>query len=245
MNRSLISSSITRLREVKESSQAFFHRHPRLTGAIKGTFWQRKIGPAFWTLTSLVSMIVNIVLVVALILIARQLFMLKEVIGTGLINGLYDNFVLMDDAHIQTTITVSDTIQVVDDIPVVFDLLLSQDTSVTLVQDTSIQGATVYLNGSPVTLDIVLPSGTPLNINLNLTVPVNQTIPVVLNVPVQLQVPVDIPLNQTQLHEPFTGLQGVVFPYREILQDLPDSWDETPLCGPGLDLVCKTVKGEK
>ena len=42
---------------------------------------------------------------------------------------------------------------------------------------------------------------------LDLIVPVDQMIPVNLNVKV------DIPLNQTDLHKPFVGLQEVVRPY--------------------------------
>jgi hypothetical protein len=228
-----------RLRNAREQTRVFFEKHPR----VKNTLWRGKIGPAFWTLSSLVSMTVNIILIVILIFLARQLFMLKDVISNGLINGLYDNFVLMDDAHIITTITVSDTIVVQDSIPVVFDLPLQQDTMVTLVQATSIQGATIYLNGAPVDLDIILPEGTQLAINLDMTVPVNQTVPVVLNVPVVLDVPVDIALNQTDLHKPFVGLQNVVAPYRKLLGDLPGSWDDTPLCGPGMGLICRTLKG--
>ena len=93
----------------------------------------------------------------------------------------------MDQAHIRTTITVSDTIQVKDTIPVVFDLPLSQKTEVTLTKNTPIKGATIYLNGQAVPLDLDLPPGTKLGIQLDLTVPVNQTVPVVLNVPVNLQ----------------------------------------------------------
>jgi hypothetical protein len=34
----------------------------------------------------------------------------------------------------------------------------------------------------------------------------------------ELNVDVDIPLNQTDLHEPFVGLQGVVKPYYCLLE---------------------------
>jgi len=37
-------------------------------------------------------------------------------------------------------------------------------------------------------------------------------------------VAVDIPLNQTDLHRPFTGLQQVVAPYQTLLSRAPDSW---------------------
>jgi hypothetical protein len=88
----------------------------------------------------------------------------------------------------------------------------------------------VFLNGIGVPTDIVLPAGTPLQIDLTLTVPVSQTVPVVLDVPIQLevpvslQVPVDIALDQTDLHRPFTNLANLVGPYHTLLEQLPDSW---------------------
>ena len=203
--------------------------------------WRGRVGPAFWTVASTLSLVVNIILIVILILLGRQLFFLKTtVVSDQLINGLYDNFVLMDKAHIKTTITVSDTIQVKDTIPVVFDLPLSQKTIVTLTESTPIKGATIYLNGQPVPLDLDLPPGTKLGIELNLTVPVNQTVPVVLNVPVNLTVPVDIALNKTELHEPFVGLQQVLSPFRKLLGDVPDKWSE--VCKGSMKPMCSVLR---
>ena len=203
--------------------------------------WRGRIGPAFWTVASMLSLVVNIILIVILILLGRQLFFLKEdVVSDQLINGLYDNFVLMDKAHIKTTITVSDTIQVKDTIPVVFDLPLAQKTVVTLTEDTPIKGATIYLNGQPVPLDLNLPPGTELSIQLDLTVPVNQTVPVVLNVPVNLQVPVDIALDKTELHQPFVGLQQVLSPFRKLLGEVPDSWSK--VCKGSMKSICSVLR---
>ena len=69
--------------------------------------------------------------------------------------------------------------------------------------------------------------------------PVSQTVPVVLDVPVNLKVPIDIPLKDTELHEPFIGLQDVISPYYWALHNLPASWEKTSLCD-GLirGLVC-------
>lgn len=180
----------------------------------------------FWTVASALSLIINIILVVIVMVLLRYLFDLNKILEYDLVGGLHDNFVKMDQASIKTTISVEDTIQVVDTMAVVFDLPLQQDTVVTLTENVSIPNTIVYLNGVPIYTTVVLPSGTPLSINLDLTVPVSTTIPVVLNVPVALQVPVDIPLSQTELHEPFVGLRDVVSPYREMLSDLPDSWSE-------------------
>lgn len=203
--------------------------------------WQGKIGPAFWTVASLISLTINIILVAILVLLGREIFDLKSLVDQQLIGGLYKNFIQMDQAHIVTTIRVQDTIQVSDQMAVVFDLPLKQDTQVVLTQNTPVKNATIFLNGAAVPLDIILKEGTPLNIRLDMTVPVSQTIPVELSVPVDLTVPVDIPLNQTELHEPFIGLRNVVAPYNQLLSPLPDSWQETPFCNRWTGWLCRFI----
>jgi hypothetical protein len=63
-------------------------------------------------------------------------------------------------------------------------------------------------------------------------------VPVKLTVPVRLTVPVDIPLAETELHEPFVGLQQVIGPYYQLIQTLPGSWAEV-LCGPLPERFCE------
>jgi hypothetical protein len=200
--------------------------------------WQGKIGPAFWTVASLLSLTINVILIIILILAGRQLFSIKNLVTGQLIGGLYYNFIRMDQARISTQVQVQDTIQVSDTIPVVFDLALDQKTRVVLTEDTLVEDATIFLNGQPVPIDIILKEGTPLNIHLNMTIPVDQTVPVELKVPVSLTVPVNIPLNQTELHEPFVGLQEVISPYYWQLSKLPDSWSETIFCSTRFDWLC-------
>ena len=177
-----------------------------------------KIMPIFWTVASVISMLVNIVVVVALIMVIQLLGGTKAAISfalhqaDGLLGGLYNNFVKMDEANIRTTIHVE------KDIPVQFSLNVSGSTNVTLSQDVSISGALVTVNTGGLNINnaranIVLPAGTVLPIFIeNLVVPVDKTVPAILDVPV------DIPLNQTELHEPFVGLQKVVEPYYCLLQ---------------------------
>jgi hypothetical protein len=215
-----------------------------LSPRVERYVWQGKIGPAFWTVASVISLTVNIILIALLILVGRELFGLKELVSTQLIGGLYKNFIQMDEAHIKTTIQVEDVIQVKDEIPVVFDLPLQRDTQVVLTRNVPVNNATIYLNGVAVPLDIVLKKDTALDVHLDLTVPVSQSVPVVLDVPVSLSVPVDIPLNQTELHEPFLGLRNVVAPYNALLAPLPDSWQETSLCGEGAGWLCRWFFGE-
>ena len=65
--------------------------------------------------------------------------------------------------------------------------------------------------------------------------------PVDASVPVVLTVPVDIPLNETELHEPFVGLQEVVSPYNQMLGGMPNAWDETPFCQGFLSIFCQMI----
>ncbi len=185
---------------------------------------QWKMREGFWKFATVFSFAVNLVLVIVLLLVAGLLFEIKQAIAKPLIGGLHTSFVDMDKAHITTTILVSDTLRVEDTMPVVFNLPLQQNTTVTLVNDTPVQNATIYLNNQAVPLNLVLKQGTQLGISLDLNVPVSQTIPVLLNVPVVLKVPVDIPLDQTQLHSPFTQLAGLVGPYDQLLDKAPSSW---------------------
>jgi hypothetical protein len=193
-----------------------------------------KIGPAFWTITSLLSLVVNVILVIVLISLGKQLFSLKSLVQNQVLGGLYTNFKQMDEAHIRTTIAIE------TEVPAKFDLPLNTNTIVILTEDTTIMGATIYdlqawpLYISKAKTNIILPAGSQLPVALSLTVPVDQKIPV------NLIVNVDIPLNETDLHTPFVGLQEVVKPYYTLLEDLPDSWHVT-ICGLDPQGICPTL----
>jgi hypothetical protein len=203
---------------------------PQNSDRVRRFFWQGKFAPAFWTVTGIFSITVNIILIVVIVILGQQLFAINKLVEYGLIGGLHSNFVKMDEATIETSVTVEDSI------PVQFDLPVTTKTTVTLTEPTQIDNASVVITTGVLNInapaDIVLPAGLQLPIELNITVPVDQEVPVVL------QVPVNIPLNQTELHEPFVGLQEVVAPYQQLLGDLPDAWQETPFCQGLLSKVC-------
>jgi hypothetical protein len=166
--------------------------------------------PAFWTIASLMSITVNIILIVILLVMFQMLGAIQNTTNdqvSGLLGGLYTNFVKMDQANIRTNIHVE------KEIPVQFSLNVSGPTNVTLSQSVTIDGALVTVQTGGLNIvnaraTIVLPQGTLLPINIeNLVVPVDQKVLAVLDVPV------DIPLDQTELHEPFVGLQKVVEPW--------------------------------
>jgi hypothetical protein len=148
----------------------------------------------------------------------------------------------MDEAVIETTVVVNDTIQVQDTIPVQFDLPVETETTVILTEPTEIKGTRVNINTGVFTLrnapaDIVLPENTELPAGLNILVPVETSIPINLTVPISLNVPVTIPLKETELHDPFVGLQEVVLPYNNLLAQTPNSWEQIA-CQSG-PLICR------
>src|SRR5215211_807331 len=172
--------------------------------------WRFRFMPAFWTIASLMSITVNIILIVILLILFQ---MLGAIQGTAndkvsrLLGGLYTNFVKMDQANIRTSIHVE------KEIPVQFSLNVSGPTTVTLTQPVSISGAMVTVQTGGLNIvnaraNIVLPQDKALPIFIQ-----NLTVPVVKKVFAVLDVPVDIPLAQTELHEPFVGLQQVVKPW--------------------------------
>ncbi len=185
-------------------------------------------------MTGLLSLTVNVILVVALLALGKQLFSLKQLVQDQLLGGLYQNFILMDQAHIRTSIPVN------TDVPAKFDLPLKTNTVVVLTEDTVLDNARVArlttggltIENAPAT--IVLPTGTRLPVALDLSVPVDQMIPV------SLTVDVDIPLNKTDLHKPFVGLQEVVRPYYRMLGEMPGSWDAI-ICGSQPGAFCQWI----
>lgn len=185
---------------------------------VKSRSREFKFLPAFWTIASVMSFAVNLVLLIVLAIILQNLGTVGVTLTKlpeHLLGGLYNNFVKMDQAHIKTTIPVS------KEIPVQFTLNVSGPTNVTLSEDVRIAGALVTVNTGGLNINnaranIVLPEGTVLPIQIeNLVVPVDQ------KVLAELDVAVDIPLNQTELHEPFVGLRRVVEPFYCMLYDCP------------------------
>lgn len=193
--------------------------------------WRWKFLPAFWTIASILSLTINVILIIALLLAYQMLDRIQGLQSygmgqaSGLLGGLYTNFVKMDEAHIR------DDVDINDKIPVKFDLNVSGETRVTLTRAVTIRGATVSvqtggLNITDANATIVLPVGQELPIRIeNLLVPVDQQVPVVM------KVPVDIDLSETDLHAPFVGLQEVVRPWYCLVE--PNAMiGNNPVCAP-------------
>lgn len=206
---------------------------------------RRIIGPTFWTVAAIVSLVLDVILIAIILILGRQLSNLRMIVAKDLASGLYTNFAKMDQAHILTTVNVATTVQVQDQIPVVFNLPLNEKTNVVLTEPTSINSATIILNGAIVPTSLTLPGGTSLRIDMDMVIPVSTTVPIALDVPVNVVVPVDIPVNQTELHESIVGLQSVFAPESEILINTPYQWKELSACNHWYSRwMCLIVFGE-
>jgi hypothetical protein len=170
--------------------------------------WRLKLLPAFWTIASILSITVNIVALAVIIILLRMLGAVQVTANdqfSGLLGGLYHNFVKMDQA------TITRVIPVDANIPLNITVPVQATTRITLAETVTIPNAHVRINTGALNIDadavVTLPANTPLTVNLDFPLNVQNTIPV------HLDVPVNIPLNETQLHEPFVGLRQVVEPW--------------------------------
>jgi hypothetical protein len=177
----------------------------------------------FWTVASSVSVAVNIIVLLAVISLARDLGRLGGASGgPGVIGGLYDNFERMDQAHIRATIPVQTAI------PLNLSIPIQTTTNIALAQDVVIQGAHVRINTALFNIDapasVTLPAGTALNVTLNMNLPVQA------EVPVSLDIPVDIALQDTELHPAILGLQDTIKPLYCIVDPAARTLSGDPVC---------------
>jgi len=185
-----------------------------------------KFMPAFWTIASVISLTVNIILIIILLITFQMLGAILTTSDdkiTGLLGGLYTNFVKMDQATIAANIPVDATVPLNIVVPV------QATTRITLAESVVIPNAHVRINTGGLSIDadavVTLPADTALTVNLDFPLNVQNSIPV------HLDVPVNIPLDQTELHEPFVGLQQVVGPWYCLVE--PDaSLNGAQVCSP-------------
>ncbi len=221
-----IKKVLDRAKSLAKSAREQYSRSPRL----QKTTYQGKYMPAFWTVACIFSLVVNLILIALLVAVGRNFFSMKALVSKGLINGTAENLALMDKAHIVTTVPVNTDVKLQDNLPIEFNLPVSQNTQLLLAQDTHIPGAYIILNDTPVKTELTLPAKTPIQVNIDMTVPVSVTVPMSITVPVAVQVPVDIAVEQTDLHQSIVGLQGVIEPYKTAMESTFNSPSDFPLC---------------
>jgi hypothetical protein len=212
-----------RLRAILSASKRVNSRNARRA-------WLReKVAPAYWNVTGSLSLLVNAILIAVILLMSREIFSLKRMIVRDLMGGLAANFALMDQARIQANVPVDLAV------PLDLQIPISMATNVTVTRDTPVDNASVKIYTGIINIngpaDIVIPAGTVLPIQLNLTVPYQDVVKYATSVRV------DIPIAATSLHDPFVNLQGLVAPYVVSFSESPFHWEDIAICKP-LRAVC-------
>ncbi len=177
----------------------------------------RKVLKAAVKFYQVVSVVINLVLLLLVLILAISLKHVTETLN-NVLSGLYENFVVMDNAVISTTIHL-------EDVPIPLDFTLpvvQEETYVTLTRPATIRNATVGVLSLPTT--VTLPAGTTLAVSLAMDVPVKTTLAVDLDVPVNIKLAqVNPPAGQASLHEAFLGLQNTVGPFYCLFKHPADS----------------------
>ena len=173
----------------------------------------RKFWDAAKTITLIASMFIDLILIVAVVILANQVGAIKMTLNTVL-GQLYSAFKDLRQ------VVITDTIKINQQVPVRFDLPLKQDTVVTTqapvpitTQATFSLGQFGSING---TVSLQLPPGTSLPVHLEIIVPVSNTIPVVFNQPVR------IPLAEKGLGSVVAKLRAVLSPIIGVVGQMPD-----------------------
>jgi hypothetical protein len=186
---------------------------------------------AMWDLSSVISLVVNAVLLAIVLLLAFRIHTLENTIN-GLLGGLYDNFVRMDNSYITTTIQVEDM-----PIPLDFTLpVVQEQTNVTLTQDVTIRNAYVVIDTGMLDINapatVTLPAGTILPVALRMDVPVQTTVLVDLEVPVNIELASASSSDPAiaNLHTAFLGLQDTIGPLYCLLDPAALDYRARPLC---------------
>ncbi len=174
---------------------------------------RRKFWDAAVILTLLTSMFINLILIVAMVVLANQVGAIKLTLNSvlGQLDSAFDGL---------GKAVISDTIKISQQVPVHFDLPLKQDTVVITQAPVPINtqanfslGQYGSING---VVSLQLPAGTSLPVHLEMTVPVSNSIPVVFDQPVA------IPLAEKGLAPVVSKLRAALGPILNLVQQLPD-----------------------
>ena len=187
-----------------------FHEHPA-----PRRIFPRRVWEALKSLSLIVSMIINFVLIVVVVILINQVGAIKMTLASVL--GQLDSAFQGLGAA-----TIVDTIKIDQRVPVRFDLPLSQDTTVVTQAPVPITAYATFslgqfgsING---TVSLALPAGTSLPVHLELTVPVSNSIPVVFDQPIS------IPLAAKGLGPVVSQLRSALAPIIGLVHQLPDAF---------------------
>jgi len=198
----------------------------------------KAIGSGIKNFMILFSFIVNLVLIIVVVVLLLLIFDIKNNVVTPLVSGLHSSFVGLDESTIDWTIPVRDTIPVVLNVPLQTQTIVVLTESVPLAVNATITlpGVGVLNNAS---VNLSLPAGLRLPVQLDLVVPINEELDIALDVRAV------IPIAETQLHDPIDNLRLTFEPIIRALYNLPDNFAEAGdftvnlLGGQAIDLMAQ------
>jgi hypothetical protein len=189
----------------------------RAIGDAFGFLWRllKAFGKIIWGFMVIFSFVVNLVLLAVVAILGVYIFNIKNDVADPLLKGLHSSFVGLDQATIDWTIPVRDSVVAQFTLPLETDTTVVLTDDVPLTVSADISGPVSIFNA---TVALTLPEGTILPVALDLDVPVDEVIPV------NLDVRAVIPLEETQLHDPFDNLRYTFEPIILALDNLPNDF---------------------
>jgi hypothetical protein len=186
---------------------------------IKGRLPSIKIGKPgedFWKTITIVSIVLNLVLLFAMITLGSSIFKLKSAFDDAGFEEAAKAMTFEEGA------TLSTSIQVQDQVPVTLEVPLQRNTVVTLSEPASIDGMSISIRSATLSIDAPASMTFPVGAELPLALDFSVTVDTV--VPIDITVPVEFPIAESEVGKSLSAMQGLLDPYRAISAELPGCW---------------------
>ncbi len=167
---------------------------------------------------AILSLLINIVLVIALLIANGKLSSLRGNAATA----LSDTAIVLEDiknGSFDYTVAIDEDLPVTGDIPVSFVAQVPIKTTIPINTSVTVPVDVPYAG----TVNVVIPIYADVPIDMIVDVPIEETIPIDITVPVQLEVPISVAIADTPLAQNLTDMQAVLGDLYTALTGLPPS----------------------
>jgi hypothetical protein len=186
---------------------------------LKGKIPQVKFGKPgenFWRALTVVSVVLNLILIFVFIALGNTLIGFASAFDTSVIDEVAKAMSFEEGA------TLSTSIRVQDQVPVTLEVPLNRNTVATLSEPARFDGASISIRSATLSIDapatLTLPAGAELPLALDLSVTVDTVIPI------DITVPVEFPIAESEVGDSISAMQGLIEPYRAIVSEMPACW---------------------
>jgi hypothetical protein len=176
----------------------------------------RKPGDNFWKSLTVVSVVLNLVLVFALIAMGNSFFEVRSILFKFVSDSAAKAVEIGEGASLSTSVHIQ------DQVPLTVEVPLKRNTIVTLSEPAQIDGTSISIRSATLSIDapasLTLPVGAELPLALDTSVTVDTIIPL------DLTVPVEFPLAGSAIGDSLNAMQGLFEPYQPVVSELPGCW---------------------